>query len=168
MQLVFDHKKAVEIILHVAQNAPCPDIYHVLKIIYFADKSHLQQYGRLLCDDSYVAMNNGPVPSGAYDIIKHIRGDGYVRFDDCFTEAFELQDHKICPLKDPELDLLSDSDIECLNEAIKEYGNLSFGKLKDLSHDEAFKSADQDDFISLEAIAGTLEDGDLLLKHLQE
>lgn len=168
MHLVFDHKKAVEIILYVAHNAPNPDIYHVLKLIYFADKSHLQQYGRLLCNDSYVAMNNGPVPSGAYDIVKHIRGDGYAHFDDCFAESFELQGNKICPLKEPELDLLSDSDIECLNEAIKEYGHLSFGKLKNLSHDEAFKSADQDDFISLEAITGTLEDGDLLLKHLQE
>ena len=48
--------------------------YHVLKVIYFADKEHLSKYGRLICDDSYVALTHVPVPRRFFDIIKNIRG----------------------------------------------------------------------------------------------
>jgi hypothetical protein len=33
--------------------------------MYFADKAHLEQYGRFICGDSYVAMK--PVPIGTYE-----------------------------------------------------------------------------------------------------
>jgi hypothetical protein len=57
--------------------------------------------------------------------------------------------------------------MECLNAAIETYGQMSFGELKKISHDEAYQSADQNDFISLEAIAGTLPDSKELLEYLQ-
>jgi len=70
----FDRDKALEVILYVSSKVK--DLYHLLKIIYFADKKHLSLYGRFISGDSYIAMNNGPVPSQSYDILKGIRGDG--------------------------------------------------------------------------------------------
>lgn len=171
MRLKFDVEKAIETIIYIAGHAPHPDIYHVLKIMYFADKEHLSKYGRFICNDTYIAMNNGPVPSGAYDIIKHVRGDGYHPCVDQHAEnSFEVRkrpDYKIIPLRNFDSDLLSESDIECLNKAITQYGSLTFDRLKELSHDGAFNSADENDEISIEAIAATLEDGDLLVNYLR-
>ena len=39
-----------------------------LKLVYIADRYHLRKYGRLITNDTYFAMNYGPVPSGTKDI----------------------------------------------------------------------------------------------------
>ncbi len=169
MILKFNAEKAIEVILYIAKRATIPDIYHVLKIMYFSDKEHLQKYGRLICNDSYIAMLHGPVPSGAYDIVKSVRGDGYSKVESTARESFKINDDKfISPLRDANISLLSESEEECLNNAIKDYGKLSFKKLKGLSHDKAFKSVDENDRISLESIAATLKDGHLIIEHLKD
>ncbi|MFY9226398.1 MAG: type II toxin-antitoxin system antitoxin SocA domain-containing protein, partial [Blastocatellia bacterium] len=63
---------------------------------------------------------------------------------------------------------LSISDIEALDKAITDYGFMSFDQLQDLSHDQAWESADINDVISLEAIATTLPSSSDLVEHLRE
>lgn len=161
----FDPEKAVEVLLYVSTRVP--DMYKALKILYLADKLHLAQYGRLICGDRYVAMRLGPVPSGAYDLVKYARGDGFCWPDTPVEQAFAVQGNTIVPHRAANTDLLSESEIACLDEAISKYGHRSFGSLKRLSHDSAYEAADENDFMSLEAIAKTLPEGDLLLDYLQ-
>ena len=162
----FDHKKAIEVLLFIVEK--CSDTYNALKVLYFADKDHLSKYGRLICGDHYVAMSNGPVPGGVYDLIKIARGDSIYCPDIPIDTAFSVEGYNIIPTRQANRDYLSASDIECLDIAIKKYGNLSFQKLKSLSHDEAYKSADQNDLIPLEAIVKILPDSDLLLDYLKK
>lgn len=162
---IFDAEKAIEVLLYVAER--CADTYTALKVLYFADKQHLAQYGRPICGDSYVAMRHGPVPSGTYDLIKYVRGDGLCWPDFPVPDAFILDGNSIIPQREPSLELLSESETECLDAAIEEYGHLSFGRLKKLSHDSAFKASDENDLIPFEAIVKTLPNGDLLLDYLQ-
>ena len=44
--------------------------YDVVKSIFLADRAHLNDFGRLISTDRYVAMTHGPVPSTAYDLLK--------------------------------------------------------------------------------------------------
>ena len=165
----FDPEKAVEVILYLANRAPKRDIYHVLKLLYFADKAHLERNGRFICGDSYVAMKSGPVPSGTYDIIKDIRGNGIHSFAEHARHAFAVKDtHEISPLRDADPAFFSESDIECLDESIKTYGPLSGTELKKRSHDDAYKAADENDFIDIEQIARMFPGGEKLIKHLQD
>ncbi len=161
----FDTEKAVEALLYIAERS-C-NIYNALKVLYFADKEHLAGYGRLICGDSYVAMRHGPVPSGVYDLVKYVRGDGSWRIDIPVNEAFSVQGRNIIPHRKANLDFLSESDIKCLDAAIEQYGHLSFGQLRRLSHDDAYKAADQNDFIPLTAIVKTLPNSDLLLDYIE-
>ena len=161
----FDAQKAVEVLLYIALRSA--NVYKALKILYLADRAHLAEYGRLICGDTYVAMRLGPVPSGAYDLIKAARGDGFCRAAIPVTEAFAIEGHAIVARRKPALDLLSDSDMECLDSALDEYEDMSFDQLKSLSHDDAWRSADENDFIPLEAIARSLPNGNLLLDYLQ-
>jgi uncharacterized phage-associated protein len=162
----FDLRKAIEVLLYIAEK--CPDTYTALKVLYFADKEHLEKHGRFICGDTYIAMSAGPVPSGAYDIVKFARGDGFWRADPHIREAMAVEDYySIVPKREPDLSFLSESDIECLDASIEEYGHLSFGELKRLSHDAAFETADRNDEISLDAIAKSLPDGEIILDYLR-
>lgn len=168
----FDPRKALEVILYISNKLESPDFHKISKILYFSDKNHLERYGRLVCGDSYVAMKHGPVPSGVYDILKTVRGDGLwscVAREKLDMDSFSVHDRKtVVPLRRANTDLLSESDIECLDEAINEYGLLEFSELTEASHDFAWKSVDQNDVIDIEAIVATLSNSSDLLEHLRE
>lgn len=103
-----------------------------------ADRIHPERYGRLISGDSYVAMKNGPVPSGAYDIMKAVGGDGMCAGGKEAQEAFTVNGgHDVIPRREANEALFSESDRECHHEAIQQYGRLSFEELTDLSHDAA-------------------------------
>jgi len=163
----FDPEKALNAILWIAKRIPSPTFHSISKLLYFADRIHLERYGRLISGDSYVAMKHGPVPSGAYDIMKAVRGDGTCAVEEEAQEAFTVDGrHDVIPRREANETLFSESDLECLHEAIARYGSLSFKALTDLSHDAAWDAADENDIIELEQIIATLPDGASLLEHL--
>lgn len=165
----FDPEKALSAILWIAAHVTGPTFHRISKLFYFADKLHLERYGRLICGDSYVAMKHGPVPSEIYDMLKAVRGDGRSLHMREAQKAFAVEgDKTVVPLDEPNPEVLSESDLECLNESIKRYGHLSFKELTDLSHDDAWYAADENDLIDLEEIIATLPDGTALLQHLRD
>ncbi len=163
----FDPEKAVEVILYIANRVADTGFHRISKILYFSDRDHLAKYGRFICGDSYVAMKHGPVPSGTYDILKHVRGDGLPCLVPHAAESFSVENgNRVIPLKDADLGVLSDSERECLDAAITKYGKMPFKKLTELSHDRAWNSADENEFIEVEQIVATLPDTKHLLEHL--
>ena len=48
------------------------DKLKAVKLLYLADKYHLLKYGRPIINDTYVHLDNGPVPSKALDIINDV------------------------------------------------------------------------------------------------
>ncbi len=106
------------------------DKYSLLKILYFAEQKHLVKYGRPITGDNIIAMDFGPVPSISYDEIKYSKVN---------PNFFEITQENIVKAKQqPDKDLLSESDISCLVEAIEENRHLSLGDLKIKSHDAAY------------------------------
>ena len=161
-----DLQKAVEVLLYVT--ARMPVMYRALKAIYFADKQHLLKYGGLMYGEAYIAMEHGPVPSTAYDIVK-------VALPPCtcddMTRAralFQHADRQLVPAREANLDYLSESDMECLDEAIAQIAALPNAELQRISHeDPAYKATDDNDAMTLEGIAESLGDPDLLA-HLRD
>lgn len=159
VKLRFDRQKCVELILYVSSR--CPDMYKLLKILYFADKEHLNEYGRLMCDDNYEAMKHGPVPIGAYEILRMAKGDSVFPPETDVTSAITVsEDNSVKPSRDYNDELISESEIECLDLSIEKYGEMSFQELKELSHqDEAYRSASEDDKMPIREIVMSLPDG---------
>lgn len=165
----FDAEKALEVIVYISKHIHINDIYHVLKALYFADKEHLEHFGRLICGDDYIAMPNGPVPSGTYNLVKEVKGSSWKSmYTEKARQAFTVDGYYIKPLRDADLSYLSKSDISCLDDAIRKYGRLPFGVLKMKSHDAAYFSADLNGEIGIKAIAESLPDSEELLEELQE
>ena len=110
--------------------------------MYFADQKHLVKYGNSISQETYVAMPNGPVPSLAYDILKAIKKEGLAKsFYDVFTPYFEVKGILVKSKINADLDNLSQSEIQCLNESITENKDLWFEELTQKSHDSAWNSA---------------------------
>ena len=145
--------------------------------LYFAEKLHLERYGRLIVGDKYCAMHFGPVPSKIYDAIKFVAGHGpYPSLDEdlkaSFNQCFKVHRYVISALREPDVEELSDSEIECLEEVVDKYRNVSFGQRTNLSHDKAWKYTlehkGRNSMIDFEKIIGTLSNADILLEHLRD
>lgn len=153
-----DIEKSINATLFILKNlgGTC-DFHKVFKILYFSDQKHIARYGRPVTGDWYVAMRNGPVPSNIYDILKAIKSDslfnGSAKY---YQEFFQAKSHYVNAKKEPDLDFLSETDIEVLNESLQENKGLNFAQLTNKSHDSAYENAQPDDAISFRhmAIAG--------------
>ena len=180
-EITFSPEKALESMLYIASKVSNPTIHEVLKIRYFADKLHLAKYGWLASGDDYVAMKFGPVGSGAYNLMKAARGDesGYIhpQFPALVKDALSVgADRKsLIALRAPNMSLLSKADAACLDEALRQYGDMPFTKRTELSHDaawqEAWDAASEDEVgaspMQVESIAQTLPNADEVIAHLR-
>ena len=169
----FNLEKAIEAILYIIENGTENTLHHISKVMYFADKEHIEKYGRFICGDSYVAMKHGPVPSGIYDILKTVRGDFIFNLPDALLQdlhaTLEIVDkYRVNNLRTVNLDFFSESDLECLDNSIQRYGHLSFDELTELSHDSAWDNTNTNDFMELEDIISTIDNSEDLLEHLYD
>jgi len=109
-----------------------------IKLIYFADRYHIRIYGRPVIGDQYWAMKFGPVASFALHAAEFYDGLG----EDCLQYAKSFLSHpkgdeKILSIisKDKvDLKVFSQTDIEALEVAYKEFGDKDQFELKDISH----------------------------------
>lgn len=153
-------KRTLEAFAYIAEkNRDKDNIYNVLKVFYLADKIHMERFGRFIFDERYVAMDKGPVPSHAYNLLKELREKGNLT---CELESpVSIRGWKVVVDRPFDDELFSESDLECIDEVIE----LSRKKdLGDLSHDCAWERSRKDrmHFMPDDYILESLEDSELL------
>ena len=130
----YNAPKIVEVILWLINRSPRKEInlYNLMKTIFYADIYHLDHYGRPVTGDVYVAMQYGTVPSFTYDLIN----DQSLALAEFEAEVpFEKsRRHELIAKRECNTDLLSESDIEALEEGFNEYGKLGFEEVKQKNH----------------------------------
>lgn len=127
-------EKAVNSLLFVVKSLEKADTHKIYKVLYFADQKHLLKYGRPIIGDTYVKMQYGPVPS----YIKNVVDENIKGYEEVVAK---YNKYMVTALQEPNLDYLSETDIECLKEAIKENEKLSFDEITEKSHDTAYNNA---------------------------
>jgi uncharacterized phage-associated protein len=162
----FDVAKAIAAISYLASRTG-ETMYPVLKMLYVADKCHLEQYGRFIVGDTYVAMPKGPVPSKTYDLLKFVRGDRkfFDRGDEA-VRAFDLdtKTHRFVVHGEADLRALSESDVECLDSVVDVWRKRGSNFIRDESHDDAWRATGKNASMSIEAIAAQF--GPAVVQHL--
>ncbi len=131
--------KLTEVIVWLAKMSPSIDIYHVAKVLFYADKMHINRYGRPITGDTYVKMDYGPVPSGAYDLIKENRWlspKHLKQIKDSLLIDKSDQHLRLQALREPDMTYFSRSDLKCLEESLSEYACKSFDELYTITHSE--------------------------------
>lgn len=116
--------------------------YDIVKSMFLADRSHLNEYGRLVSGDRYVAMVHGPVPSTAYDLLKREQVTMRVHnLEDLpwshevgsKPKTFEFHSANVEWIDD----YLSPSDKKAIQAAVSTIRSLSFSQVRKLTHDDA-------------------------------
>lgn len=149
----YDKDVALNAVLYILQKfGGESDMHKVFKTLYFADMAHMSKYGSSITGDAYFAMAYGPVPSKTYDIFKAIKGTSFFS-DSQLNEYLSFKnDIIVVPKKKCDKDYLSDSAVECLDEAIAKCDKLGFKELTDLSHGYAWHQTGRDKEISIRDI----------------
>lgn len=142
-QIVFNPNKdkILEGLVWIANERPGLTRYYFVKIMYLAEKLHLQKYGRPIYGDPLYALEFGPVPTITYDLVKEDFSFRTEDMADAFYSALSVSDklngHKAFTAKrSPDLDWFSASDIECMREAFDAFANLPFAEIMNQTHRE--------------------------------
>lgn len=134
-----NYEKAIETLVWLANKNPNIDIYHIAKILYFAEKTHLNRYGRPIIGATYTRMDFGQCPSEIRDLITKNAWMVEPDYLERFSAAIEINKEpydKLKSLRNANMNYFSDTDIECLEESLDKYVGLSFDQLKKISHEE--------------------------------
>jgi len=123
----------LNIVLYIANKVKTKDFHNIFKILFWSDREHLAIYGRKLSDDKYCAPEHGPVPSNLYNYFQSIR--------DSKDNFFKIDNYSVTPLVSPNLDYISESEIECIDKTIVVYDIPDFNDRKELSHGFAYNNA---------------------------
>ena len=164
-----DEDKAIEALVWLAQKQPGIDAFHVAKVLYFADKEHLNRYGRPILGDKYIRMDFGPVPSQTYDLIKHAsskkKAPKKLREAVDVREGFRHLHHR----REPNMEMFSRTDIECLTNALEKYGTRDFGDLSKISHRQpAWKNAPENGKMDYEDMIEQSPKREKIIQNLKE
>lgn len=169
---------AVACVAYVLKKKPGITQHELAKILYGADKHHLEYYGSLMFGETYIKMKYGPVPSSVYDGVKVAAGQRIPQASGALAESFSAairistdSSGKILGLyvkADPDWDDLSEAMIESLNMGIEQFGDLGFRARTNKSHDAAWQVAAMNSPMPVESIAETLPNSRQLLEHLAD
>lgn len=147
----FDKKCLMEVLLYILNSTKGTDIYHVLKILYFAEQKHLVKWGSRI--NSHILDKELPE---MLQQVAHFAGDD--------------APNVLLAKREANLDFLSKSAMECLDESIKENVSLTFDQLKQKSHDAAWQEAYQGvgDVMSTLSIAKAAGADEAMLEYIAE
>ncbi len=132
----FDYRKATQVLnFYITKAGGVINKMKALKLVYLADRYHLRKYGRLITNDTYFAMDFGPVPSGVKDIAEasEFLGEEEKRYSSKYIEPIDKLN--IRSVDKPDNNVFSESDIEALNFAWQQFGHLRQFKLAELTHE---------------------------------
>lgn len=168
---MFDKDVTLQAVLYILDKmgGRC-DIHKICKILYFADQRHLSLYSRSITGDSYIAMQYGPVPSRVDDMLKAVRGDSYFSkpeyIEDLVTAFTFVNKFIVQAKKKPDMEYLSETDVECLDSAIAMCKDKNFAQLTEFSHGLAWTNTQRDRVMSVKDILREVGDEETYVEYI--
>ena len=183
----FSFEKLRDAVTYFAGRVDDLDVLKAAKLIYLADRLHLHKYGRPITGDRYVHLEHGPVPALSLDYIRDLvdpKNRAFVPREklELLRERIAVEEAtpypRLIATGEWEIEYLSESDIEVLDEIIAEYGHLSPWDCRELTHQHStwletseheeidfrlfFKDAPEEANAGLEFMLATQEDRDFI------
>lgn len=139
-RFAFSERKALAALALIARARPGLTPLYVAKIMYFAERWHINRYGRPIVADDYIAMPQGPVPS----VIKNFIDENWdwVQRPEQIERAIMIDRSgkyaRLMPTDDAyDFSSLSATDVDCIREAIQFCADKLPETLSDLTHTHA-------------------------------
>lgn len=136
MMLSFSYRKATQALNFFARKGGGQiNKMKALKLVFFADRYHLRQYGRPITNDEYFAMQLGPVPSGCKDLAE--MSDFLDPHEREYAAQFlqRISQYDFASVAEVDRKVFSQSDWEALQFAWEHFGALDEFQLAKLTHE---------------------------------
>ena len=121
ISFVFDERKATQAACYLLSlNGGHMNYMKMIKLLYLSDREYITSYCNSITTDSYVSMDNGPVTSKIYDLIKESHTDtgtywaSYIRTEEYDAVLIKKEEEYLC-MSPMEMQVLAD-----VNEKFKE------------------------------------------------
>ncbi len=105
----------------------------LIKLLYLLDREALLRWGRPVTTDRYVSMDNGPVVSRIYDLIREEPAPGTDPVWRHYISAPE--GYEVALVAEPETDELSRAEAALIEEVFDKFGKLNRWDLVRFSHE---------------------------------
>ncbi|MDR2583500.1 MAG: SocA family protein [Fibromonadaceae bacterium] len=125
IEFKLNERKAVEAVLWFIEEKKVSDMYAIFKMLFAAEKYHLNKYGRPITGGIYMAMEHGTVPKWLYFDACNMLNVGFAKVGTDFVAE------KPCVK-----DFFSETDIEGLDHGYEEYKGMGFHAIRDKNHKE--------------------------------
>lgn len=133
----FNYKKVVQSFNFFAiKNGGSENKMKALKLLWLSDRLHLREYGRMISNDNYYGLPNGPVPSASRDILEKssfFKDDIAQDYADRYIKI--INKYTYSSIQDVAYKVFSKSEIEILNKIYDNFGNKDQYDLSELSHE---------------------------------
>lgn len=147
MKTIEQINKIESVVLYVLRNfKEGVDYIKLFKILYFAQKDYLVNYGKVLCPDTFKARNYGPVPALSDKVVKlaESQNEDWADYPDLkrFGESIRVVNQLVYATREPDMDYLSKKECEFLDKWYAYCKDKdSVRELSPESHDEAYQEA---------------------------
>ena len=129
METLFDPNKATQIMaLLLDLNSNEMNYTKAIKLIYIADRDFLKDYKIPISFDLYVSMDNGPVLSNIYDLVKGQKKNEY------WDKHILKNKYSLILKQMPQLDLLTPNEVNKLNEVFFEFKLYDYSDMIQYTH----------------------------------
>jgi len=105
-----------------------------IKLIYLADRLHLRKYGRPIVGDTYWAMKLGPVGSKTKKSAELNLPNTALSYTKKYIKPIGDKKHSFASIKEPDFDVFSKTDIECLEAVNSTFSDRDQFELAELTH----------------------------------
>ena len=132
ISFVFDEMKATQAACYLLTlNAGQMNYMKMIKLLYLADRKFITDWNNTITTDSYVSMDNGPVTSKIYDLIKASKTDN----GSYWASLIQTDEYNVVLKKEPaEYDRLSPMEMEVLADVNTRFSGCSEWDLVDYCH----------------------------------
>ena len=130
-----DEGKLAELILYVAhqiEDDPTGGATKLNKILYFSEFRYIRTHGRPITGDPYQKLPNGPAPRHLVRVRDRLLAEDAARLT--LETYFGRPQHRLVPLRDPDMDLFVSSEVETVNTVVKALWGMSARDASELSH----------------------------------
>ncbi len=134
-----DDRKIINVLTYISSKIPRVTKLKVLKLIYFADKFHLLKYGRSITGVKYYKWSYGPVAKDILNFIDYSSEMLSEHTKNYLSQHLEFAPNKLRTLSciEPiDEDEFSESELDCLNQVLEQYGSVPANQLVDYTHKE--------------------------------
>jgi len=107
----------------------------LMKLLYYLDFDHYEQYNEPVTGDAYFKYPHGPVPSSAETILDSMVGRGLLERG--FPWRGPYKQHRVTPLVEYDLSVFTDTEREVLHRVCERWATATKQQIEDQTHREA-------------------------------